>query len=108
MSERPNPLAALLIRGIDFYRTAISPRRPATCRYSPTCSEYAVTAIRERGAITGSGLAVWRILRCAPWGGSGWDPVPAAPRHARRSAPEQHPADSGAQAFSEEGTPSTC
>lgn len=61
---------------IVFYQTCISPFTPPTCRFTPTCSEYAKQALRKHGPIKGLYLAVWRILRCNPWGGSGYDPVP--------------------------------
>ena len=54
----------------------ISPLKPPTCRFTPTCSQYAIEAIRKHGPFKGLALAVWRILRCNPWGGSGYDPVP--------------------------------
>jgi putative membrane protein insertion efficiency factor len=60
---------------IRFYKRAISPGLPPSCRFQPTCSEYAYEAIDRYGIIKGGRLAVWRILRCNPWGGSGWDPV---------------------------------
>ena len=63
-----------LVGVVRFYQGAISPWLPPTCRYSPTCSEYAVQALREYGAVRGSVLATWRILRCNPWGGHGHDP----------------------------------
>ena len=50
--------------------------QPPTCRFTPTCSTYAIQAIRKHGPFKGLALAVWRILRCNPWGGSGYDPVP--------------------------------
>lgn len=49
---------------------------PAACRYTPTCSQYAIEAINKHGAIKGLWLAIKRICRCHPWGGSGYDPVP--------------------------------
>ena len=49
---------------------------PASCRYTPTCSEYAIEAIKKHGPFKGLYLAVRRLLRCHPWGGSGYDPVP--------------------------------
>jgi putative membrane protein insertion efficiency factor len=67
---------ALLILPIRFYQRAISPMLPAACRYQPTCSQYAVEAIKKYGPIKGLWLAIKRILRCHPWGGSGYDPVP--------------------------------
>jgi uncharacterized protein len=55
----------------------------ARCRFTPSCSTYAAEAIRVHGAARGSGLALWRLLRCHPWGGCGPDPVP--PRRSRRA-----------------------
>lgn len=66
----------LLIWPIRFYQRHISSHTMPACRFSPTCSEYAVQAIERFGIIKGVGLAVWRILRCNPWGGHGYDPVP--------------------------------
>ena len=66
----------LLILPIRFYQKYISPLKPPTCRFTPTCSQYAIEAIRKHGPFKGFALAVWRILRCNPWGGSGYDPVP--------------------------------
>ena len=66
----------LLILPIRFYQKFISPLTPPTCRFTPTCSHYAIEAIRKHGPFKGLALAVWRILRCNPWGGSGYDPVP--------------------------------
>ncbi|MDK4679508.1 membrane protein insertion efficiency factor YidD [Kingella negevensis] len=63
----------LLIR---FYQLAISPMIPPRCRYTPTCSQYAIEAIRKYGALKGTWLATKRICRCHPWGGHGYDPVP--------------------------------
>lgn len=61
---------------IYFYRACISPMLPPSCRYTPTCSRYALEALQKHGPIKGSWLAIRRILRCHPWGGSGYDPVP--------------------------------
>ena len=69
-------LAALLIAPIRFYQRYISPLTPPACRFTPTCSQYAVEAIQKHGPFKGLWLAVRRILRCHPWGGSGYDPVP--------------------------------
>lgn len=74
---------AAVIWVFELYRTYISPMRPPTCRYIPTCSEYGVTAVREWGVFAGLGLATWRLLRCAPWGRGGWDPVPQRHREDR-------------------------
>ena len=69
-------LGWLLIQPIRFYQRYISPLTPPTCRFTPSCSNYAIQAIRKHGPVKGLALAVWRILRCNPWGGSGYDPVP--------------------------------
>ena len=61
---------------IWIYRHLISPFTPPVCRYTPTCSQYAVEAIKKYGPFRGGWLALKRILRCNPWGGSGFDPVP--------------------------------
>jgi len=61
---------------IYFYKICISPWTPASCRYSPSCSEYALIAIKKYGPFKGGWLAVKRISRCHPWGGHGYDPVP--------------------------------
>lgn len=66
----------LLILPILFYQRMISPLTPPSCRFTPSCSEYARQAILKHGSIKGLWLAIWRILRCNPWGGSGYDPVP--------------------------------
>ncbi len=69
-------LAWLLTLPILFYKSVISPWLPPACRYTPTCSTYALQALRKYGAVKGSWLAIKRICRCHPWGGSGYDPVP--------------------------------
>lgn len=66
----------MLIGLIRFYQRAISANTPPSCRFLPTCSAYAVEAIERFGALKGTGLAIWRILRCNPWGKGGYDPVP--------------------------------
>ena len=66
----------LLTLPILFYKGAISPLTPPSCRFTPSCSTYALEAIRRHGPIYGLYLALRRILRCHPWGGSGYDPVP--------------------------------
>ena len=69
-------LVMVLILPIRFYQRCISPLTPPACRFTPTCSQYAVEAIRKHGPFKGFWLAVKRISRCHPWGGSGYDPVP--------------------------------
>jgi uncharacterized protein len=77
-----NPLQHIFILAIRAYRWTISPAQiflfgaNAGCRFTPTCSQYAVEAIRSRGILTGSALAAKRICRCHPWGECGHDPVP--------------------------------
>ncbi|MBR4738810.1 MAG: membrane protein insertion efficiency factor YidD [Bacteroidales bacterium] len=69
-------LSRLLLALIAFYRRCISPLFPPVCRFTPTCSQYAQEAIRKYGPFKGGWLALKRILRCHPFGGSGYDPVP--------------------------------
>lgn len=58
---------------VRFYQLAISPWLPSSCRYTPTCSQYAIISLDKYGFVKGSILAIWRILRCNPWGGHGHD-----------------------------------
>ncbi|MEX2597308.1 MAG: membrane protein insertion efficiency factor YidD [Salibacteraceae bacterium] len=69
-------LGSVFIFFIRFYQGAISPFFPATCRYTPTCSQYGVEAINKHGARKGGWLTLKRISSCHPWGGKGFDPVP--------------------------------
>jgi conserved hypothetical protein YidD len=69
-------LSYILLLPIFFYQRFISPLTPPACRFTPTCSQYAVEAIKKYGPFKGFWLAFKRILRCNPWGGSGYDPVP--------------------------------
>jgi putative membrane protein insertion efficiency factor len=66
------PLIAL----VRLYQYILSPLLPGSCRYSPTCSEYGIQALRKHGALFGGWLTLKRILSCNPWGGHGHDPVP--------------------------------
>ena len=61
---------------VRFYQVAISPYTPSACRFSPTCSSYAVEALQKHGVFFGGFLAAKRILSCHPWGKTGYDPVP--------------------------------
>lgn len=70
------PLSWLMLTLIAFYRSFISPLTPPACRFTPTCSQYAQEAIQKYGPFRGGWLALKRILRCHPFGGSGYDPVP--------------------------------
>lgn len=72
-------LAWPLIQLVRLYRLAISPWLGANCRFDPTCSSYAIEALEVHGVLKGTWLAVRRIGRCHPWGGSGYDPVPNVP-----------------------------
>ncbi len=83
-SSGPSPIARILILPIRFYQRFISRYTPPTCRYYPCCSNYAITALAEHGAIRGSWLTARRLLRCNPWSSGGVDHVP--PRRAKRDA----------------------
>ncbi len=65
-----------MIRAVRFYRRWVSPALPPACRFVPSCSAYAEEALTKHGAARGSWLAARRLLRCHPFGGSGYDPVP--------------------------------
>lgn len=69
-------LRRLMIGGIRFYRNAISPLTPPSCRFEPTCSAYALEAVEKYGAARGGWLALRRLLRCHPFCKGGYDPVP--------------------------------
>lgn len=66
-------LFSLIVR---LYQLLLSPVLPPACRYSPSCSHYAIEALTKYGALQGAWLTLKRILRCHPWGGSGYDPIP--------------------------------
>jgi len=69
-------MKALLIGTVRLYKTYVSPFLPSACRFEPTCSEYAMEALEKHGSIRGSGLAIYRLLRCQPFSKGGYDPVP--------------------------------
>ena len=73
MTRIPKTVLLGLLRG---YKWVLSPMLPPACRYVPTCSEYAAEAIERYGAVRGSALAIWRVLRCHPFVRGGYDPVP--------------------------------
>ena len=72
------PAAYILSLPVRAYRLVLSPYVGNGCRYQPTCSVYALDALARHGALKGGGLAVYRICRCHPFGGQGYDPVPGA------------------------------
>ncbi|MDP9117272.1 MAG: membrane protein insertion efficiency factor YidD [Actinomycetota bacterium] len=89
-------MRAAVLAMIGFYRTAISPARPASCRYSPTCSAYAAEAIERFGLGRGGWMSLRRLLRCHPFHAGGHDPVPplvalTAARPPVGSTPSPHP-----------------
>jgi uncharacterized protein len=85
-------MARVLLMLIRFYRKAISPFTPPACRFVPTCSAYAEQALVRHGAARGSWLTMRRLLRCHPFGSSGFDPVPPA-RNARAKDNNDFPVD---------------
>lgn len=86
MTPRPAPVTRFLVALVVAYRRWVSPALPARCRFHPTCSSYAVTALRTHGAVTGLLLTVWRVLRCHPFHPGGYDPVPPSRRNSPVSA----------------------
>ena len=72
------PFAFVLSLPVRLYRATLSPLIGGNCRYQPTCSAYALEALERHGAARGGWLTLRRLLRCHPWGGSGYDPVPSA------------------------------
>jgi putative membrane protein insertion efficiency factor len=66
----------LILSGLRFYKARISPQLPPACRYTPTCSEYAIEAVERRGVVVGGFLAAKRVLSCNPFSRGGYDPVP--------------------------------
>ncbi len=83
-------MRSLVVLPIRFYRRFLSPLKPRTCRFQPTCSAYAQEAIAVHGVMRGCGLAIWRILRCNPFGGSGYDPIPR-PKGGDPNSPSEDP-----------------
>ncbi|HME47961.1 MAG TPA: membrane protein insertion efficiency factor YidD [Mycobacterium sp.] len=75
---------------IELYRTYVSPLRLPTCRFTPTCSQYAVDALSEFGLLHGGRLAVLRLVKCGPWHRGGWDPIPERKTAGRTSAAADH------------------
>lgn len=69
-------LSGFMLLLLKFYKHSISPLLMPACRYTPTCSEYGMQAIKKHGAFKGGWLTIKRFIRCNPWGGHGYDPVP--------------------------------
>ncbi len=69
-------ISGFFILLVRFYQLSISPLLPNSCRFTPTCSLYTIHALKEHGVIKGLALGIYRIARCNPWGGHGFDPVP--------------------------------
>lgn len=88
-------LSAVAIGLIRAYQWVISPLLPKSCRFAPSCSEYAAEAMARHGLLAGGVLAARRLLRCHPWGGDGYDPVPDHPWRQLRHACHDHPAGDG-------------
>ena len=63
------------VAAVWLYRVTWGALFPTTCKYHPSCSQYAIDAVRKKGLLRGSGLAAWRLLRCNPWSHGGYDPV---------------------------------
>lgn len=79
------PLTWLMIGLVKFYQYVISPLIPANCRYQPTCSAYAIEALKVHGPLRGGWLTVKRLGRCQPFGGFGFDPVPSRDKDSHSS-----------------------
>lgn len=84
-SRRAGPVATVLLVPVRFYRKWISPALPPSCRFTPSCSAYAVEALTTHGALRGTWLTARRLLRCGPWHPGGYDPVPE--RRSRQADP---------------------
>jgi putative membrane protein insertion efficiency factor len=72
----PNATVRMVVTAIEMYRHMVSPLRPPSCRFMPTCSRYAVDALTEYGLLRGAWLTLRRLGRCGPWCAGGWDPIP--------------------------------
>jgi uncharacterized protein len=76
MTREAGAVVRAAVYVVQLYRNTISPLRPPTCRFTPTCSEYAVAALLEYGFVRGTWLAIVRLGKCGPWHRGGWDPIP--------------------------------
>lgn len=91
-------LSAVAIGLIRVYQWVISPLFPKSCRFAPSCSEYAAEAVQRHGLIAGGLLGLRRIMRCHPWGGDGYDPVPDHPwRHTQLPTHDHSTSHPGSQ-----------
>ncbi len=81
-----DPVSLALVGAVRAYQWVVAPLLGPRCRYLPSCSEYAIDAVRAHGSLHGSWLAAKRVARCHPWGGHGHDPVPA-PAHPSSERP---------------------
>lgn len=88
---RPGIGARLLMGTVRGYQLIVSPWIAPRCRYYPSCSQYAIDALRVQGVVRGTGMSVWRVLRCNPWSRGGVDHVP--PRRRRHGLAQEHPDD---------------
>jgi uncharacterized protein len=77
--RRAGLVTASMRAAVRAYQLLVSPLLRPSCRFLPSCSDYAIEAFERHGAVRGSGLALRRLARCHPWGGSGYDPVPPLP-----------------------------
>ncbi|MDO5684888.1 MAG: membrane protein insertion efficiency factor YidD [Bifidobacterium sp.] len=85
-TPRPSVVARILIGAIRVYQQAFSPYKGGpSCRFTPTCSAYALTAVQRHGALRGGLLALARLVKCGPWHPGGWDPVPPSGKGKRRN-----------------------
>ncbi len=75
------PVTGVLVLLVRTYQWTLRPFIGAQCRFEPSCSHYAIEALHRHGALRGTGLAAWRVLRCNPWNAGGADPVPACACH---------------------------
>lgn len=93
--EKDGPVIQLALAMLRFYRTQISPLTPPACRFIPTCSQYSMAAFKKFGATRGFVLTAWRIIRCNPWGGTGYDPPVWPPVRGFRdtAGPKEYPYD---------------
>jgi len=93
-SRRPLFVTGVLIWLVRAYQLTVSPLLPATCRYAPSCSEYAAQALSRHGLVRGLWYALARIARCHPWAAGGEDPVPL---RRNRTSPRHHPRPASAE-----------